>query len=96
MISSIDIQNAYINLYKKLREYIWSAPVIEIIADLETAVYETFPDMGNIRKQFKLLKYELYDILRDDEEMRDVVDAFEDTISDDIGYSRLEKVQEVL
>lgn len=96
MISSTDIQNAYINLYKKLREYIWPASVIEIIADLETAVYETFPNMDDIRKQFKLLKYELYDILRDDEEMRDVVDVFEDTISDDIGYSRLEKVQEVL
>ena len=96
MISSVDVQNAYINLYKKLREYIWSAPVIEIIADLETAVYEVFPNMEDIRKQFKLLKYELYEVLRDDEEMQEAVDAFEDIISDEITYSRLNKVQEVL
>lgn len=96
MISSADIQNAYVNLYTRLREYIWSANVIEIIADLETAVYETFPDMEDIRKQFKKLKYELYDALRDDEELKDVVDAFDDVISNEVGYSRLDKVQEVL
>ena len=96
MISDIDIQNAYVNLYKLLREYIWSADVIEIIADLETAAYETFPDMESIRKYFKKLKYELYDLLRDDEELKEAVEDFDDTIKDDVSYSRLEKVQEVL
>lgn len=96
MISSVDIQNAYVNLYVQLRKYIWSANVIEVIADLEAAVFETFPDMEDIRKRFKLLKSELYDVLRDDEEMQEVVDAFDKVISEEVGYSKINKVQEVL
>lgn len=96
MIASTDIQNEYVNLYKILRNYLWSNDVIEIIADLETSVYEAFPSIDEIRRHFKDLKYELYDALQDDEEMRDAVDAFEEIIKEDIGYSRLERVQEVI
>lgn len=101
MIAATDIQNAYINLYKEMQKYIWSAETIENLADLEVSVYETFPDMNVIRKNFKQLKYDLYDILRSDdkdesEPMKEVVDRFENTLNDEVGYGRIEKVQEAI
>ena len=101
MISAVDIQNAYINLYKELRKYIWSAEMVEAIVDLEIAVYETFPDMNRIRKHFKAVKSNLYDIFHSDDKeaaqaMKDVVSKFEEMLTDEVGYSRIEKVQEAL
>lgn len=96
MISAVDIQNAYIKLYEQLRKYIWAGDVIEKIADLEIAVNEIFPDMNDIRKIFKGLKPEMYQIIIDDEDFKEAVDKFEEVIKEEVGYGRLEKVQEVL
>lgn len=101
MIFATDIQNAYIKLYKEMQKYIWSAEVIENLADLEVSVYEIFPDMDLVRKNFKKLKYDLYDILHSDdkeesEPMKEVVDQFENTLNDEVGYGRLEKLQEAI
>lgn len=96
MISAVDIQNAYIKLYEQLRKYIWAGDVVEKIADLETCVYEVFPNMDDVRKTFKYLKPELYQVIIDDEEFKAAVDKFEEAIKDEVGYGRLEKVQEVI
>ena len=101
MIAATDIQNAYLKLYKEMQKYIWSAETIENLADLEVSVYEMFPDMNLIRKHFKQLKYDLYEVLRSDdkeesEPMKEAVDRFESVLEDEIGYGRIEKVQEAV
>ena len=52
MISAKQIQNAYVDLYEKLREYIWPAHVVSKIADLEISVYRAFPDLIEIKNNF--------------------------------------------
>lgn len=49
MISSQQLQTQYIDLYKVLREYTWPMRIVELIADLEIAIFQMFPSMENVR-----------------------------------------------
>lgn len=97
MISVTDIQSAYVNMYKVLREYIWSYPTVEAIAELEISVYERCPDLQVIRRNFFNLDQFVREVKFDDEELKKVFDAFSDIInSGDSVYSKLYQVSEVI
>lgn len=96
MISSKDLQKRYIDLYKSIRNYIWDYQTVEYLANLEVAVYTTFPDIQEIRKQFNSLYLDIRDVLIDDEEFREAVNEFKELIeNEDTLYSKIDMVNEV-
>lgn len=97
MISSAEIQSAYVDLYTCLRNYIWDFRTVEYIAELEVMVYTTFPTMSDMRNKFNQLYMDVRDVCKRDEELDEACKAFQQIIdSDDIFYSKLDKVKEVI
>lgn len=97
MISSQEIQQAYNDLYVEMRNYIWSFPVVNILAEFEIACYETCPDLDKVRKLFDALKREVTEVLREDDTFKDAFDAFESLVKDaDEVYAKLYQVDEVM
>lgn len=82
MIAAAILQNAYNDLYIKLRNYIWDYETVVKIAELEVATYMAFPDIENIRYAFSRLKNDVRDsdIYPDDEELQQALDAFEEKL----------------
>lgn len=76
MISSKKIQGAYNNLYACLRNYIWPINAVEDIADLEISVYQTFPDVDRIKRNFSKLEYNSKPLYKDDEDLAKSADKF--------------------
>lgn len=96
MISSNDIQVAYVNLYKQLRKYIWDYDIVEKLADLEILVYNRFPDMDSVKRKFEAFKLDLREVASDDEELSKAIEAFESAIStSETMYAKLDKLNEV-
>lgn len=101
MICSVDFQNAYVELYTLMRNYIWDLDVVEMLADVEVAVYDAFIDIDKLNRCFQRLYPEVVDVAKDnsDEEMQDSADAFKKMIddavaSDESAYMDLHRVQE--
>lgn len=91
MITLNDLNNAYIDLYSALREYIWDISTIELLAELETATYNRFADLDKVRHLFHNLKICISstDVYKDDKELQDAVKTFESALDTDnsIVYS---------
>lgn len=96
MISFATIQNLYNDMYAEIRKYIWDFPTVSALADLEISVYQTCQNMYDIRNKFNRLKLNIFDVYQDDEDLRECVDSFEDAISDDETFVKLNKVNEVV
>lgn len=97
MLNTNDIQSKYNDLYVQMRKYIWDYRSVELLAELEVAVYERIPDMNEVRKCFKALQIETHDIYAQDDEFRKSFDDFESLINEsDQVYSKLEVMREVL
>ena len=96
MLSSSDMQLVYVELYKVMRNYVWSFDVVEQLADLEVEVYQAFPNMSTVRSKFEKLRNLISEQCRADEELEAVVSDFDETIqSDDTLYARIYQVSEV-
>ena len=96
LISNNQIQNAYNDLYSLLRQYIWGYEVVEAIADLEVACYQTCPDLPNIRQLLKKLKT-LAILDEKDEDLDACFSEFEDLLNEsDEYYVKLVNVGEIL
>lgn len=82
MIAAAILQNAYNDLYIKLRNYIWEYETVVKIAELEVATYMAFPDIEDIRYAFSRLKSDVRDsdIYADDEELQQSLDDFEEKL----------------
>lgn len=97
MISSLELQAKYNNLYEQIRKYIWRFDVVNSLADLEIEVYKSFPDINQVRKYFYALNYGVSDTARDDEDLKSALDSFKDMIeSDDDIYTNILRVNEVI
>ena len=95
MIGSNILQNAYNNLYKEIRKYIWSFEAVNAIADLEISAYQSFADIVAVRKNLDRVKSYARDVLKDDEDLQKVFDAFYDLREDeDRTYVKLTAVKE--
>lgn len=97
MIPAKEIQNKYVRLYTNLRNYIWPIDVITYIADLELAVYKTFPDMYAIRRSFFNIKQECIHLFKDDEDLQKSIEEFEDLLNntEEDFYAKLDTRIEV-
>lgn len=98
MSSSKQIQNEYINMYTYLRNYIWGFDTVERLANLEIAVYSSFPDIDEIKSIFNTLYVDVKDVLDEDEELAEAVNSFKELIESIEGdfYLKLDKVQEAI
>lgn len=98
MIAAAMIQQAYIDLYKQIRNYIWDYDTVVKLAELEVAAYMAFPDIDKVRYALDQLKVELNssDVYAEDEDLQKAVDDFSDTLdgADQVFYG-LEVPQEV-
>ena len=96
MISANEIQKQYVALYKTIRNYIWPFRVVNCLADLEIAVYETFPDVADINVKFQRLNVELRETAKEDEAMNKALKDFDKVLKDaDDIYAKLKQVNEV-
>ena len=90
MIAAAIIQNAYNDLYKQLRNYIWEYDTVVKIADLEVAAYMAFPDINKVRWAYNQLASDVStsDIWADDEDLQKAFDNFEEKLdgADTIYY----------
>lgn len=99
MTSSKQLQNAYVNLYRELRNYIWGFDTVQAIANLEIEVYSAFPDVSKIQSSFNTLCIDIRSVVDEDEDLAEAVESFKDMLSacsDDKFYVKLAQVQEVL
>ena len=53
MINSYELQTAYVNLYRCLRDYIWDYDVVVEWAEVETKIFSAFPDISNLQNIVK-------------------------------------------
>lgn len=85
-------------MYKQLRNYIWGFDTVQRLADLEIAVYESFPDVNKIQGAFNQLYVDIQSTLKEDEELAKSVDSFKEAIQSIEGdfYLKLGKVQEAI
>lgn len=99
VITSKDLQNAYINLYKELRRYVWVYPAVKALVDLEVSIFSRFPDISTIKHNLNTMYDFAKNIGKDDEDLMDafydVFTLLEDTNNDDV-YADIFKVEEVL
>lgn len=95
MIWNVELQNEYNNLYILLREYIWDFNIVCKIADLEISCYQTCPDIPIIKEQLSKLKYAISNTVRDNEDLQEEFDIFEDLLdkSNDTYYADIPIVQ---
>lgn len=97
MLNSIILQNKYQTIYSAISNYLWPIDVVEHIADFEIACYSAFPDMVNVRRTFDILRRDVTDFIREDSELSDAFDQFNEFISDSTDtYLPLRKVNEVV
>ena len=98
MIAAAMIQQAYIDLYRQIRNYIWDYDTVVKLAELEVAAYMAFPDIDKVRYALDQLKIELNssDVYAEDEDLQKAVDDFSETLdgADQVFYG-LEVPQEV-
>lgn len=82
MINSVRLQDAYINLYSELRNYIWRFDIIELIADLEVAVFTRFQNLDKVKSILNKLYSEIDNIVEDDEDLKEAFDKFLSILDD--------------
>ncbi len=96
MITTNDLQRCYIELYKRLRDYLWPFSVVEIIANLEIAVFCSFPDLSEVNSKFNRLCLEIRECAKEDQEMQDAIDSMRKLLSNESEvYCKIKNVNEV-
>lgn len=90
MISSKQLQSVYKKLYTSLRQYVWPAPIVSDLADLEISVYKTFPDLQEVRDNYNRLKSKCLRYV-DDEELESNFDRFREVLEQsDLVFAKLD------
>lgn len=97
MLSFNDYQRAYRDIYVNMRNYIWGVDVVEILANFEVAVYDTFMDKATVQKYFSRLVRAITALDIDDDDLQKSLDNFQKLLdSDEEIYAPLYKVNEIL
>ena len=85
-VTSSDIQIKYRKLYKFLMKFLWEYKVVESLANLEMAIYRTFPDKAEMQRYLLELQKgikDTYNELSDDEpEFEHAYSELEQSIDD--------------
>ncbi|MBQ2856444.1 MAG: hypothetical protein IJE78_04840 [Bacteroidaceae bacterium] len=97
MVSYADIRNAYIDLYREMRRYIWDFRIVEQLVEVEIDSFQTCVDMDKLREDLRLLRQHINEVISDDEDLKDAIDAFQDIVDNETEtFAKLYQVSEVL
>jgi len=77
---SSDVQRAYNELYKQLRNYTWPLDTVEKLADVEVACYDAFIDIDKLRMSLNKLKSSVSDIVKKDEDLKSAFEYIDEVI----------------
>lgn len=83
-ISSQNYRNIYEKLYDQIRNYLWPYKVLEVLADVETDVYNAFIDTDKLRIDFEKLKKAMKDVLIDDPLLQKYVTKMTDLLNEPV------------
>lgn len=83
-ISSQDYRNIYEKLYDQVRNYLWPYQVLEVLADVETDIYNAFIDIDKLRIDFEKLKKAMKDVLIDDPLLQKYVTKMTDLLNEPV------------
>lgn len=97
MVSYADIRNAYIDLYREMRRYIWDFRIVEQLVEVEIDSFQTCVDMDKLREDLRILRQHINEVISDDEDLKDAIDAFQDIVDNETEtFAKLYQVSEVL
>ena len=97
MVSYADIRNAYIDLYREMRRYIWDFRIVEQLVEVEIDSFQTCVDMDKLSEDLRLLRQHINEVISDDEDLKDAIDAFQDIVDNETEtFAKLYQVSEVL
>lgn len=97
MISYKDVRRAYNKLYIEMRRYIWNFTVVENLADVEIASYETCVDIPRLRYLLTKLYQSAYETMLQDEDLKKSFDNFNELVTEnDEVYVKLIQMNEVV
>lgn len=78
----VKIQQAYIDMYELVSNYIWSYETVEKLAKLEVESFKLFFDWNELARLFNSFRQDIYQVMLEDEELKETVDAFEKIINE--------------
>ena len=97
MVSYADIRNAYIDLYKEMRRYIWDFRIVEQLVEVEIDSFQTCVDVDKLREDLRLLRQHIQEVIADDEDLKHAIDAFQNIVDNETEtFAKLYQVSEVL
>lgn len=82
MVNSSDIQTAYNKLYVCMRDYIWDFKTVDLLAELEIAIYHRFPNIDETKNILGKLRSKINKMLQADEELKHAYDGLLEVLSD--------------
>ena len=82
MISVFQLQQKYINLYKQFRDYIWDYDTVEMLANLEIAIFKACPNIYECKNLFNTLRSNIQDVILEDEDLNEAVQDFSDLLDE--------------
>lgn len=89
MITSVQLQNAYIQMYRCMREYIWPYEAVSALADLEVSIFCAFPNMYEVRNNLAKLYTEIHDVLIEDDKFNDKFELLRQACAQDVNFDEL-------
>lgn len=93
MTNSSDIQNAYIDLFKQLRNYLWDFNTVEHIGDLEVSIYDRFQNLDKIKNCMRTLYIDIKSVIDSDEDLKNKWNNLDSLLNDtDTVYVKLKQV----
>ena len=82
MLTSPNLQQAYIEMYKAIREYIWDFRTVETLANLEIETFVAFPNLLKVKQLYSELKLLTNDVAAEDKDLEKSMKKFGDLLED--------------
>lgn len=82
MLTSPNLQQAYIEMYKAIREYIWDFRTVETLANLEIETFVAFPNLLKVKQLYSELKLLTNDVAAEDKDLEKSMQKFGDLLED--------------
>jgi len=80
MLTSPNLQQAYVEMYKALREYIWEFRTVETLANLEIETFVAFPNLLKVKQLYSELKLLTNEVAAEDKELEKSMKKFGDLL----------------
>ena len=79
VITSQDLQNAYLKFYPFMMKFLWDINTVMHLANLEISIYKRFVDIEEVKRNLNLLELDIRDTYKDSDlpELIDFEKAFE-------------------